>query len=172
MAPSKDVDGITPTQAGLLFHGVKGALAPSTARACLEILDFYKYGLLGAEVAVVGRSAVVGRPVALLALARNATITWCHTKTVSLSTICKRAEILVVAAGKPGLINASHVRPGGTVIDVGINVDEKGKLVGDVDVPSISNMASAYTPVPGGVGPVTSACLFASLLDAAEARAR
>jgi methylenetetrahydrofolate dehydrogenase (NADP+) / methenyltetrahydrofolate cyclohydrolase len=168
--PSKDVDGITPTQAGMLLQAVRGALAPSTARACIEILNYYKYGLQGAEVVVIGRSLIVGRPVALLALARNATVTWCHTKTQSMPTICKRAEIIIAAAGQAGLITSAFVRPGATVIDVGINVDEFGKLKGDVDVPSIASIAAAYTPVPGGVGPVTVACLFANLLDAANAR--
>jgi methylenetetrahydrofolate dehydrogenase (NADP+) / methenyltetrahydrofolate cyclohydrolase len=166
--PDKDVDGITPTQAGILFHGVKGAFAPSTARACIEILDYYKIALQGAEVVVLGRSIIVGRPVALLALSRNATVTWCHTKTAALPTVCRRAEILIAAVGKPNLVNVSFVRAGATVIDVGINVDENGKLTGDVDVPSISNIAAAYTPVPGGVGPVTVSCLFANVLDAAE----
>jgi methylenetetrahydrofolate dehydrogenase (NADP+)/methenyltetrahydrofolate cyclohydrolase len=170
--PSRDVDGITPMQAGMLFQGMRKAMAPSTARACIEILDYYKYGLEGVEVVVVGRSLVVGRPVALLALSRNATVTWCHTKTLSLSNVCKRAEILIVAAGRPGFVGAGFVRPGATVIDVGINVGEDGKLVGDVDVAGISSMAAAYTPVPGGVGPVTVASLFANLLDLAEVRGR
>jgi len=172
LPPSKDVDGASLTQAGMLFHGLKGAIAPSTARACIEILSYYRYTLSGMEVVVVGRSPVVGRPVALLALAKNATVTWCHSKTVSLPAICKRAEILIVAIGKPKMVNANFVRAGATVIDVGINVTEDGKIVGDVDVSTIGNVAAAYTPVPGGVGPVTTACLFANLLDAAEARAR
>lgn len=166
--PQKDIDGVSPVQAGMLFHGIKGALAPSTARACMEILDFYKYSLQGCEVVVIGRSQIVGRPVALLALSRNATVTWCHTKTQSIAPVCKRAEILIVAAGRAGMVNASYVRPGATVIDVGINVDKDGKIAGDVDAQSIMNIAAAYTPVPGGVGPVTTACLFANLLDASE----
>jgi methylenetetrahydrofolate dehydrogenase (NADP+)/methenyltetrahydrofolate cyclohydrolase len=168
--PARDVDGLTPYQAGLLFHGVKRALPPSTARAIVEILDFYNYGLQGLEVVIMGRSAVVGRPFGMLALSRNATVTWCHTKTVSIKAVCKRAEVLVVAAGQAGIIDNSYVRPGATVIDVGVNV-VGGKLVGDVDLESIARYAAAYTPVPGGVGPVTTACLYANLLDAAVARA-
>jgi methylenetetrahydrofolate dehydrogenase (NADP+) / methenyltetrahydrofolate cyclohydrolase len=170
--PAKDIDGVSPAQAGLLFQGVKKALAPSTARACIEVLDFYKIGLQGAEVVVIGRSLIVGRPVALLALSRNATVTWCHTKTESMPTVCKRAEILIAAAGKSNLITSNHVRPGATVIDVGINVDENGKLSGDVNAQSISSIAAAYTPVPGGIGPVTVACLFANLMDAVEQKTR
>ncbi len=169
--PAKDVDGITPTQAGLLFHGAKNALAPSTARAVIEILDFYAYGLQGLEVIIIGRSTIVGKPVGLLALSRHATVTWCHTRTISLRAVCKRAELLIVAAGRPRFVDASFVRPGATVIDVGIN-EEDGKLVGDVDGESITTFATAYTPVPGGVGPVTVACLYANLLDAALARTR
>lgn len=167
--PGKDVDGATAYQAGLLFQGAKNALAPSTARAVMEILDFYNYGLRGVEVVIVGRSTIIGKPVGLLALAQHATITWCHTRTITMQTICKRAEVLIVAAGRPKMIDSSYVRPGATVIDVGINVED-GKLVGDVDAASIIGFAAAYTPVPGGIGPVTVSCLYANLLDAAEAR--
>jgi methylenetetrahydrofolate dehydrogenase (NADP+)/methenyltetrahydrofolate cyclohydrolase len=168
--PSKDVDGISPIQAGLLFQGRRLAMAPSTARACMEILDFYKYSLAGVELVVIGRSLVVGRPAALLALSRNATVTWCHTKTQGLPSVCKRAEVLISAAGSPGLVNSTFVRAGVTILDVGISVDESGTLRGDVDVRSISSIAAAYTPVPGGVGPVTTSCLFANVVDAAERR--
>jgi methylenetetrahydrofolate dehydrogenase (NADP+)/methenyltetrahydrofolate cyclohydrolase len=169
--PRKDVDGITPTQAGLLFQGFEAALAPCTARAVMEVLSFYNYGLMGLEVVVIGRSLVVGRPVAVLALAQHATVTWCHTRTLSLPAICKRAELLIVAVGSPRLVNSNYVRPGATVIDVGINFDDQGRMAGDVDSESIMTVAAAYTPVPGGVGPVTSACLFANLLDSASAKA-
>lgn len=166
--PQKDVDGITPTQAGYLFQGDKQAVPPSTARAAMEILDYNKYGLQGLEVVIIGRSLVVGKPFGLLALARNATVTWTHSKTHSLHAVCKRAEVLIVAAGRPRMVNETFVRPGATVIDVGINVDENGKLCGDVDSERITSIAAAYTPVPGGVGPVTTACLFANLMDAAN----
>lgn len=166
----KDVDGITPYQAGLLFRGSKTALVPPTARAVMEILGFYKIGLQSQEVIIVGRSLVVGKPLGILMLGMNATVTWCHSRTLSMPTICKRAAVLVAAIGKPKFFDSDFVRPGATVIDVGINVDENGALVGDVDTASIDSIATAYTPVPGGVGPVTSACLFANMLDAAEAR--
>ncbi len=168
--PAKDVDGITPYQSGLLFRGARTALVPPTARAVLEILDFYRYGLEGLEVVVLGRSLVVGKPVGVLALSRNATVTWCHSRTKALPAICKRAEVLIVAVGKARFVDHRYVRPGATVIDVGINVDEKGKLAGDVDAESILSMATAYTPVPGGIGPVTTACLFDNLLKAARLR--
>lgn len=167
---SKDVDGISPYQAGLLFRGSKGALVPPTARAVMEILDFYRIALSGQEIIIVGRSLIVGKPLGILMLGRNATMTWCHSRTVLLPSICKRAAVLIGAIGKPKFLDSDHVRPGSTVVDVGINVDENGNLVGDVDVESIDSIAAAYSPVPGGVGPVTSACLFANLLDAAESR--
>jgi len=168
--PEKDVDGISPTQAGYLFQGLKSALLPSTARAAIEILDYNNYGLQGLEVVIIGRSLVVGRPFGLMALSRNATVTWCHSKTHGIKSVCKRAEILVVAIGKPRMVDQTYVRPGATVIDVGINVDDDGKLCGDVDSDSIQSIAAAYTPVPGGVGPVTSACLIANLVDAVKRR--
>lgn len=167
LKPGKDVDGITRTQAGMLFHGVPGALVPCTARAVMEVLGFYNYGLKGLEVVVVGRSVVVGKPVAMLALAQHATVTCCHTRTLSLPAVCKRAEVLIVAAGKARLVDSRFVRPGATVIDVGINFDSRGNMSGDVDSENILTVAAAYTPVPGGVGPVTAACVYANLLDAA-----
>ncbi len=168
--PLKDVDGITPHQSGLLFRDSKKALAPPTARAVIEILDFYRYGLEGLEVVVLGRSLVVGKPVGILTLRRHATMTWCHSRTQALPTICKRAEILIVAIGRMKMIDSRYVRPGATVIDVGINVDDNGKLAGDVDTKSIQSIASAFTPVPGGIGPITTACLFDNLQKAVAIR--
>ncbi len=167
---TKDVDGITPYQSGLLFRGSREALVPPTARAVIEILDYYGYGLAGLEVVIVGRSLVVGKPLGILVLGRHATVTWCHSRTQGLAAVCKRAEILISATGKPRMIDPKFVRPSATIIDVGINVDEDGNLCGDVDSESIKSMASAYTPVPGGVGPVTTACLFDNLLKAAKSR--
>jgi methylenetetrahydrofolate dehydrogenase (NADP+)/methenyltetrahydrofolate cyclohydrolase len=167
---AKDVDGVTPYQSGLLFRGAQSAMVPSTARAVIEILDYYRYGLEGLEVIVVGRSLVIGKPVGILALGRNATVTWCHSKTKGLPGICKRAEILIAAIGRANMIDSKYVRPSATVIDVGINVDEGGNLVGDVKADDIKSIATAYTPVPGGVGPVTTACLFDNLLKAAALR--
>ncbi len=168
--PVKDIDGITSHQSGLLFRGAENVLAPPTARAVIEILDYYRFGLKGQQVVVLGRSLVVGKPVGILALSRHATVTWCHSRTQSLQTVCKRADILIVAVGRARMVNAQYIRPGATVIDVGINVDEKGKLCGDVDEASISTLATAYTPVPRGVGPVTTACLYDNLLKAARNR--
>ena len=166
----KDVDGITPYQSGLLFRGAKHAMIPSTARAVIEILDYYRFGLEGLEVIVVGRSLVIGKPVGILALGRNATVTWCHSKTRGLPGLCKRAEILIAAIGRANMIDSKYVRPSATVIDVGINIDDKGELVGDVNANDIKSIATAYTPVPGGVGPVTTACLFDNLVNAAILR--
>lgn len=165
IAPSKDVDGISPTQAGYLFQGNPNTIYPSTARAAIEILDHYNFSLEGAEVVIIGRSLVIGKPVGLMALARHATVTWCHSKTQNIKAVCKRAEILIVSAGRPKMVDATYIRPGATIIDVGINVDEHGNICGDIDPDSLSNLAVAYTPVPGGVGPVTSACLFSNLVD-------
>ncbi len=167
---TRDVDGITPYQSGLLFRGSNKALLPPTARAIFEILDFSRIGLKGKEVVVLGRSLVVGKPAGILALGRHATLTWCHSRTQSLAAICKRAEVLIVAIGRARMVNEKFIRPSATVIDVGINVDDKGKLCGDVDTESIISTAGAYTPVPGGVGPVTTACLFDNLLKAANYR--
>jgi len=168
--PRKDIDGISPEQSGRLFRNHKSAMAPPTARACIEILDFYRYGLQGLEVVVLGRSLVVGKPAGILALSRNATVTWCHSKTHALPAICKRAEILIVAVGRARMVDETFIRPGATVIDVGINIDENGKLCGDVDSDRIRSIATAYTPVPGGIGPVTTACLFDNLVRAAGYR--
>lgn len=170
LEPAKDVDGITPVQAGYLYQNDPRAIVPSTARAAMEILDFYSYGLEGLEVIVLGRSLVIGKPFGLLALAKNATVTYCHSRTVGLKAICKRADILIAAVGKPKMVDQAYVRPGATVIDVGINVDDEGKLCGDVDSEDIRTIAAAYTPVPGGVGPVTTSCLFANLVDATRRR--
>jgi len=165
---AKDIDGISAEQSGKLFRNHKSALAPPTARACIEILDYYGYGLEGLEVVVLGRSLVVGKPVGILALGRHATVTWCHSRTQALSTICKRAEILIVAVGRARMVDEAYIRPGATVIDVGINVDDEGKLCGDVDTHRIASISAAYTPVPGGVGPVTTACLYDNLVRAAN----
>lgn len=164
---SKDIDGITPHQAGLLFRNSRRALVPSTARAAMEMLDYYKIGLEGSEVVIIGRSLIAGKPAGLLALGRNATVTWCHSKTRSLPAVAKRADVLFVAMGRGKFVDDRFVKPGATVIDIGINVDEAGQLCGDVDTSKVISIAAAYTPVPGGVGPVTAACLYANLYDAA-----
>jgi len=169
IAPEKDVDGANPVSLGRLTAGLP-AFAPATAAAVLRILDDHGVELAGRRAVVVGRSLVVGKPAAMLLLARDATVTVCHSRTRDLKHHVKDAEILVVAAGHPGLITGSMLRPGAVVVDVGINVVD-GKLVGDVDFESARRVASAITPVPGGVGPLTNALLLAHLARAAHAQA-
>jgi len=168
IAPSKDVDGANPASMGRLLEGT--AFAPATAAAVLEVLARERVPLAGRRVVVVGRSDVVGLPVSLLLLAQHATVTVCHSRTVDLPAECARADVLVVAAGRAGLVGAEHVGDGAVVIDVGTNVDADGTLVGDVS-PEGAARASAATPVPGGVGPVTSITLMAHTLAAARAAA-
>jgi len=156
--PAKDIDGANPLSAGNLVYGTP-AFPPATAAAVMKILDYYRVELTGKPVVVVGRSRIVGKPVAHLLLERDATVTVCHSKTANLAAHTTQAEVLVVAAGKAGLISAEHVKPGAVVIDVGTNVNDAGQLVGDVDT-SVESVADALTPVPGGVGPVTTALIL------------
>jgi methylenetetrahydrofolate dehydrogenase (NADP+)/methenyltetrahydrofolate cyclohydrolase len=167
--PGKDVDGLTPLSAGALAQGRPG-LRPCTPSGVIELLDAYDVPLEGAEVVVVGRSLLVGRPLVFLLLERNATVTVCHSRTRDLPSVCARADVLVAAVGSPRLIGADAVRPGAAVIDVGINRLEDG-LAGDVDFEAASQRAGLITPVPGGVGPMTIACLLRNTLQAARARA-
>jgi methylenetetrahydrofolate dehydrogenase (NADP+)/methenyltetrahydrofolate cyclohydrolase len=167
IAPRKDVDGANPTSLGRLAAGLP-AFAPATARAVLEILRAQGCELDGAEVVVVGRSIVVGKPLALLLLAENATVTVCHSHTRELAAVTRRADVLVAAVGRARLIGPAHVKPGALVIDVGTNVTDEGGLVGDVDTAAVEPVAAAVTPVPGGVGAVTTAVLLAHVLDAAR----
>lgn len=167
--PAKDVDGLTPISAGRLMQGRSDAIAPCTPAGVMELLRDAEVEVEGARAVVIGRSILVGKPLAALLLAANATVTHCHSRTRDLAAICREAEILVAAAGQPGLITGEMVREGATVIDVGTNrVD--GKLVGDVDFPSAAEQAGAITPVPGGVGPMTRAMLLVNTLAAARAR--
>ena len=166
--PAKDVDGLTPTSAGLLAGGTPG-LVPCTPAGVIELLDHAGAQLEGAEAVVVGRSKLVGRPLASLLLARNATVTSCHSRTRDLAGTCARADVLVAAVGRPRLIGGDAVKPGAIVIDVGMNRVE-GSLVGDVDFEAVREVAGAITPVPGGVGPMTIAMLMVNTLDAARAR--
>jgi methylenetetrahydrofolate dehydrogenase (NADP+)/methenyltetrahydrofolate cyclohydrolase len=168
--PFKDVDGLTPTNAGLLAQGAPG-LVPATPVGVIELLRASETPLEGAEAVIVGRSELVGRPLAFLLLAENATVTVCHTRTRDLADTCRRADVLVAAAGKPALIGRGMVKRGATVIDVGINRTDNG-LVGDVDFEAVSEVARAITPVPGGVGPMTIAMLLKNTLKAAELRRR
>jgi methylenetetrahydrofolate dehydrogenase (NADP+)/methenyltetrahydrofolate cyclohydrolase len=164
--PAKDIDGIHPLNAGLLRLGYDGFL-PATAHAAVEILRRSAIEIEGKRAVVVGRSAVVGMPVAFLLVRENATVTVCHRRTRDLARHVKDAEILVVAAGHPGLIRGDMVRRGAVVVDVGINV-VNGTIVGDVEFESVRRVASAITPVPGGVGPLTNALLLAHLVRAAR----
>lgn len=166
--PAKDVDGLTPVNAGLLAHGMPG-LVPCTPSGVMELLRHERVDLEGAEAVVVGRSKLVGVPVARLLLAANATVTVCHSRTRDLSETCKRADVLIAAVGSPRLLGAEAVKPGAVVVDVGVNRTDDG-LVGDVDFEAASEVAAAITPVPGGVGPMTIAMLLVNTLAAARAR--
>ena len=166
--PGKDVDGLTPVNAGLLAHGMPG-LVPCTPAGVMELLDHEGVELEGAEVVVVGRSKLVGVPVARLLLAANATVTSCHSRTHDLPAVCRRADVLVAAVGVPGLLGADAIKPGATVIDVGVNRTDAG-LRGDVDFEAAAEVAAAITPVPGGVGPMTVAMLLVNTVAAARAR--
>jgi methylenetetrahydrofolate dehydrogenase (NADP+)/methenyltetrahydrofolate cyclohydrolase len=164
--PEKDVDGLTTLSAGRLAQGAPG-LRPCTPSGVIELLDRHEVPIEGAEAVVVGRSDLVGKPLAFLLLQRNATVTLCHSRTRSLEDVCARADILVAAVGVPKLIGRDHVKPGATVIDVGMNRLEEG-LRGDVDFPGAAEVAGLITPVPGGVGPMTIAMLLRNTVRAAE----
>jgi methylenetetrahydrofolate dehydrogenase (NADP+)/methenyltetrahydrofolate cyclohydrolase len=167
--PAKDVDGLTPVNAGLLAQDRPEAIAPCTPSGVMKLLREAEVELEGARAVVIGRSILVGKPLAALLLAANATVTHCHSRTRDLASICREADVLVAAAGKPGLLTAEMVREGATVIDVGTNrVGEK--LVGDVDFEAVRERAGAITPVPGGVGPMTRAMLLVNTLAAARAQ--
>ena len=168
LAPEKDVDGITPGSLAAVFAGSGAGYPPCTAQACLELLDHYGYELKGKRAVVVGRSLVIGKPVSMLLLGRHATVTICHTRTADLPAECRRADVLIAAAGKAGVIGADCLSPGQVVIDVGINADENGNLVGDVDFAAAEPVAGAITPVPGGVGAVTTSVLARHVIEAAE----
>jgi methylenetetrahydrofolate dehydrogenase (NADP+)/methenyltetrahydrofolate cyclohydrolase len=164
--PAKDIDGIHPLNAGLLRLGYDGFL-PATAHAAVEILRRSGIEIEGRDAVVIGRSAVVGMPAAFLLLKEDATVTVCHRRTRDLAGHVRRADIVVVAAGKPGLVTGAMLKPGAVVVDVGINLVD-GHIVGDVEFDSARQVASAITPVPGGVGPLTNALLLAHLMRAAE----
>lgn len=164
--PAKDIDGIHPLNAGLLRLGYDGFL-PATAHAAVEILRRSAIEIEGKDAVVIGRSAVVGMPAAFLLVKEDATVTVCHSRTTDLAAHVRRADIVVVAAGHPGLISGAMLKPGAVVVDVGINMVE-GRLVGDVDFASAREVASAITPVPGGVGPMTITMLLANTVESAE----
>ena len=161
----KDVDGAGVLSVGRLFRGLP-AFAPATAQAVMEILGHYSVPLTGANAVVIGRSEVVGRPAAELLLRADATVTVCHSRTVDLAAIARGADVLVVAIGKPRFVGRPFVKPGAVVIDVGTNFDADGSMVGDVDAVAVGGVAGGLTPVPGGVGPVTTAVLLRNTVAA------
>lgn len=170
IAPEKDVDGFHPLNSGKLLAGAPG-LRPCTPSGVMELLRRYNIPIAGRKAVVVGRSDIVGKPMAILLLAANATVTICHSRTSNLAEECRQADILVAAIGRAEMIGDSHIKPGAVVIDVGMNrVD--GRLTGDVDPAAMQRLASAYTPVPGGVGPLTIAMLLSNTVQAAEGHTR
>ena len=165
--PEKDVDGITDGSMVGVFAGRKQGFPPCTAQACMEILDHYQIDCTGKKAVVVGRSLVVGKPAAMMLLKKNATVTICHTRTKDMPSVVREADIVIVAAGRAGVVDASYVSSGQIVIDVGINVNEEGKLCGDVAYDQVEPIVEAVTPVPGGVGSVTTSVLVGHVVEAA-----
>ncbi|OQB25051.1 MAG: Bifunctional protein FolD protein [Firmicutes bacterium ADurb.Bin182] len=163
----KDIDGITDGSLAGVYSGANLGYPPCTAEACIEILNHYGVEIEGKKCVVVGRSLVIGKPVSMMLLGKNATVTMCHSRTRDLAGICRDADILIAAIGKAGFIKAEHLSRGQTVIDVGINVDENGKLTGDVKFDDAENLVEAVTPVPGGVGTVTTSVLASHVAEAA-----
>lgn len=166
--PKKDVDGITDSSMVGVFVNAKQGYPPCTAQACIEILDHYNIDCTGKKVVVIGRSLVVGKPVAMMLISKNATVTVCHTKTIDMPALVREADIVVVAAGRAGIIDDSYFKAGQIVIDVGINFSDEGKLCGDVDFEKAEPIVEAITPVPGGVGAVTTSVLVGHVVDAAK----
>ena len=168
ISPIKDIDGMNPVNFGKICTSDDTGYAPCTAEAVMEILKFHKIDISGKKAVVLGRSMVIGRPVSMLLLNENATVTICHSRTKDLEAICRDADILVAAIGKAGFVTGDFVKEGAVVVDVGINVTEEGKVVGDVDFDSVSPKCSYITPVPGGVGSVTNAVLARHIIKAAR----
>lgn len=168
--PKKDLDGISPINIAKVFAGDTTGFSPCTAEAVIEVLKAYDIELTGKRVTVVGRSMVIGKPVSMLLLKENATVTMTHTRTVDLKKTCSDAEIVVAAAGRAKMLNSDYCGQDAVMIDVGINVDDNGKLCGDVDYSTLDGKASAATPVPGGVGTITTAVLAKHLIQAAKMR--
>ena len=168
LAPEKDIDCVTRNSLCKVFLGEKEGFPPCTAQACFEILDHYGIELKGKHVVVIGRSLVIGKPVSFMLQTRNATVTMCHTKTENMPELCRKAEILIVAAGREKTVNSTFVNQDQIVIDVGININADGKLCGDVDFDNVQPKVKALTPVPGGVGSVTTAVLCKHVIEATE----
>ena len=168
LLPEKDIDGITEGSLAGVFAGTKRGFPPCTAKACMEMLAHYNIDPAGKNAVVIGRSLVIGKPVAMMLLQQNATVTICHTRTKDMPSVTRRAEILIVAAGKPGVVGAEYVSAGQTVLDVGINFTSEGKMTGDADFSAVEPIVGAITPVPGGVGTVTTSVLMAHVVEAAN----
>ncbi|MBI1823519.1 MAG: bifunctional methylenetetrahydrofolate dehydrogenase/methenyltetrahydrofolate cyclohydrolase FolD [Nitrospirae bacterium] len=171
LSPDKDVDGLHPMNAGRLVIGTPGFI-PCTPFGVMKLLDYMKVKIEGSNAVVIGRSILVGKPVALLLLQRNATVTICHSKSANLSSIVLQADIVIAAVGKSKMVTEEMIKPGATIIDVGINRTLDGKLVGDVDFEGVSRRAGMITPVPGGVGPMTIAMLLQNTLYSTQRRLR
>ena len=172
IASVKDLDGISPMNLAKVYAGDPTGYGPCTAEAVIEMLDYAGVDLKGKRAVVIGRSLVVGKPAAMMLIKKNATVTVCHTRTVDMPSVVKEADIVVVAAGKAGVIDGSYLREGQIVIDVGINVNEEGKLCGDVNFEEAEKIVEAITPVPRGVGGVTTSILLEHVVDAAIAQNR
>lgn len=166
--PEKDIDCMNPLNLAKVFQGDISGFPPCTPQAVMEIIKRYEIDLVGKKTVVIGRSMVVGKPLSMMLLKENATITICHSKTANLSAVSKEADVLVAAIGKAKFVTDEFVKPGAVVIDVGINIDEDGKLCGDVEFEPVSNIASFITPVPGGVGSVTTAVLLKHVIKAVK----
>ncbi len=165
--PAKDVDCMTDGSMSGVFTGKKVGFPPCTPQACMEILDHYGIDCTGKKAVVIGRSLVVGKPAAMMLIKKNATVTICHTKTVDMPSVAREADIIIVAAGRAGVVGAEYVKPGQVIIDVGINMNAEGKLCGDVDYAAVEPIVDAITPVPGGVGSVTTSVLVGHVVEAA-----
>lgn len=165
--PAKDVDCMTDGSMSGVFTGKAVGYPPCTPQACMEILDHYGIDCTGKKAVVIGRSLVVGKPAAMMLIKKNATVTVCHTRTVDMPSVAREADIIIVAAGRAGVVGAEYVKPGQVVIDVGINVNAEGKLCGDVDYAAVEPIVDAITPVPGGVGSVTTSVLVSHVVEAA-----
>lgn len=168
LKPEKDIDGITDGSLAGVFTGNGNGFPPCTAQACMEILDFYKVDCKGKRAVVIGRSLVVGKPAAIMLMGKNATVTVCHTRTVDMPAVARTAEILIVAAGKANAVTKEYLAPGQIVVDVGINMTDDGKLCGDVKFDEAEPIVGAITPVPGGVGTVTTSVLVSHVVEAAK----
>ena len=168
ISPDKDVDGVTNISMADIYGGGNVHFAPCTAESCIQLLNYYEIPISGKKIVIVGRSLIVGRPLAMLLLKEDATVTICHSKTQNLQEICKGADILMVALGKPEWIDSNYVAEGQTILDIGINVTEKGKLCGDVNFREVEDKVGAITTVPGGIGTITSTILVYHVVLSAE----